>query len=99
MKKFLFCLLMLSSLTMADSLDFMQRDKQYHYVAGVLSGAFVQAFVPDDASPLSRLIISTVAASILGGLKEVYDRNPDANDMAATVLGGFSVGLIYTFTN
>ncbi|MCK0188508.1 hypothetical protein [Arenibacter sp. F20364] len=77
----------------------LEQDKAKHFVAGSLSGA-IGADIGDRLSGGNRYwrIAGAVTSSLLAGLaKEAYDEHKyggwDNRDLAATVLGGVSIGI------
>lgn len=78
----------------------LEKDKALHFGAGILSGA-AGALVADQLSDGNRAWTFTgaVAGSLLAGVvKETIDQNKSNNswdnrDLAATVLGGLTVGV------
>jgi uncharacterized protein YfiM (DUF2279 family) len=77
----------------------LEQDKAKHFVAGSLSGA-IGADIADRFSGGNRYwrIAGAVTSSVLAGLaKEAYDEYKyggwDNRDLAATVLGGVSIGI------
>ena len=77
----------------------LEQDKLKHFAAGTLSGA-IGADIADGFSGGNRYwrIAGAVTSSLLAGLaKEAYDEHKyggwDNRDLAATVLGGVSIGI------
>jgi len=77
----------------------LEQDKVKHFAAGTLSGA-IGADIADGFSGGNRYwrIAGAVTSSLLAGLaKEAYDEHKyggwDNRDLAATVLGGVSIGI------
>ncbi|PXX24236.1 hypothetical protein C7972_11638 [Arenibacter sp. ARW7G5Y1] len=77
----------------------LEKDKVKHFTAGTLSGA-IGADIADGLSGGNRYwrIAGSVTSSLLAGLaKEAYDEYKysgwDNRDLAATVLGGVSIGI------
>ena len=77
----------------------LEQDKVKHFAAGTLSGA-IGADIADGFSGGNRYwrIAGAVTSSLLAGLaKEAYDeckyKGWDNRDLAATVLGGVSIGI------
>ncbi|RAJ15636.1 hypothetical protein LV92_00334 [Arenibacter echinorum] len=77
----------------------LEQDKVKHFTAGALSGA-IGADIADGFSGGNRYwrIAGAVTSSLLAGLaKEAYDdykyKGWDNRDLAATVLGGVSIGI------
>ena len=77
----------------------LEQDKVKHFAAGTLSGA-IGADIADGFSGGNRYwrIAGAVTSSLLAGLaKEAYDEHKyggwDNRDLAATVLGGASIGI------
>jgi len=77
----------------------LENDKVLHFGAGALSGA-AGAFIASELSDGNRAwtYVGAVGASLLAGLaKESLDKNNgnewDNSDLAATVLGGVTVGV------
>lgn len=78
----------------------LEKDKVLHFGAGVLSGA-TGALVADQLSDGNRVwtFAGAVGGSLLAGvIKETIDQNKSNNnwdngDLAATVLGGVTVGV------
>jgi len=77
----------------------LENDKLLHFGAGAVSGAF-GAFVASELSDGDRgwTFAGAVGSSLIAGLaKEAVDKknnnNWDNGDLAATVLGGVSVGI------
>ena len=77
----------------------LEQDKVKHFAAGTLSGA-IGADIADGFSGGNRYwrIAGAVTSSLLAGLaKEAFDEHKyggwDNRDLAATVLGGVSIGI------
>lgn len=77
----------------------VEEDKALHFAAGAVSGA-AGALIASKISKRNRFwtVTGSVAASLLAGLtKEAIDKgnggNWDNGDLAATVLGGVTVGV------
>ena len=77
----------------------IEEDKALHFAAGAFSGA-AGALIASKISKRNRFwtVTGSVAASLLAGLtKEAIDKgnggNWDNGDLAATVLGGVTVGV------
>jgi putative lipoprotein len=77
----------------------IQEDKVLHFAAGAVSGA-AGAFIASKVTDRNRFwtVTGSVAASFLAGLtKEAIDKSRgskwDNGDLAATVLGGVTVGV------
>lgn len=76
-----------------------QKDKQKHFVAGILFGV-AGVLVASDYSPIGKIMFGCLAASAVGVGKEVYDKQSNQHiykakkhgvewqDAAATSLGG-----------
>ncbi len=97
MKNILILIILLSSLAQLHAQ--LENDKVLHFGAGVLSGA-VGAFIASELSDGDRCwtYVGAVGTSLLAGLaKETLDKKNnnrwDNGDLAATVLGGITVGL------
>ncbi len=97
MKNILILIILLSSLAQLHAQ--LENDKVLHFGAGVLSGA-AGAFIASELSDGDRCwtYVGAVGTSLLAGLaKESLDKK-DSNawnngDLAATVLGGITVGV------
>ena len=97
MKNILTLIILLSSLSQLHAQ--LENDKVLHFGAGALSGA-AGAFIASELSDGDRAwtYIGAVGTSLLVGLaKESLDKNNgnewDNGDLAATVLGGITVGV------
>ena len=77
---------------------FSQQDKIKHYVAGASISALSYSLVaPRASASLSHrdaLLISFATGVVAGLAKEIYDPVFDKKDLAATVLGSVSVGIV-----
>lgn len=87
-------------LTLFETHSQLEQDKVLHFGAGVLSGA-AGAFVADQLSDGDRawIYVGAIGGSLLAGsIKEAIDQGKSDNrwdngDLAATVLGGITVGV------
>ena len=97
MKKLLLLFLVISSQPILAQIE---QDKLLHYGAGVASGA-AGAFIAHEISGGNRwwTLTGAVGGSLIAGLaKEAIDKNRygvwDNGDLAATVAGGVTVGVV-----
>ena len=97
MKNILTLIILLSSLVQVRAQ--LENDKILHFGAGALSGA-AGAFIASEISDGDRgwTFVGAVGTSLLAGLaKESLDKNNgnkwENSDIAATVLGGVTVGV------
>ena len=77
----------------------LQEDKVLHFAAGAASG-FIGAKIADKIShkdPNWRIVGAFTSSLLVGLAKEAYDEHQykgwDNEDLAATVLGGLTVGV------
>ncbi len=86
--RWLLILLLSCSLSVSQTIP---KDKQKHFIAGVVTGVLTSMIVKDK--PL-KIIVSSV---IIGVGKEVYDHVQhkafDFKDLGATILGGLTVAV------
>jgi len=83
----------------------IQKDKQLHFAAGVVSGAFGYEYVYSITKDKKKAFVGGILTSVLTGVaKEAYDStNPknkfDFKDLTATTLGGISVNMTIKLFN
>lgn len=83
----------------------IKEDKKLHFAAGAISGTLGYSLVYDATESKSKALLASIGtAALIGFAKELSDSNTDGNkfdnnDLAATTLGGFSVGIVINLLN
>ena len=97
MKKYLFIFLFMTTTSMLGQSFFQQQDKQLHFIAGTIAGGLGYKWSYDKHKNKKKAFIAGVCSSFAVGLvKELYDSRTggtvETGDVAATALGGITVG-------
>ncbi len=97
--KQLICVLFVVVTAVTAKSQTIEKDKQLHYAAGILSGAVGYNFVYEKTKDKNKALAAGVITSILAGVaKETYDSTRpgnkfDTKDLAATTLGGITISV------
>ncbi len=81
--------------------DYSQGDKRDHFKAGVVvaMAAILTDEVIRDPTPLERFLVGSIAATVVGIGKELYDRQghgtQEVADAVATATGGLAVSAVF----
>lgn len=79
-----------------------EKDKHYHYGAGVVVSAITYEYVYRKTEDKKKAFLYSVTSALLvGTLKELVDANQtgnrfDGRDLLATTYGGITVGFTFT---
>jgi len=79
-----------------------EKDKHYHYGAGVVVSAITYEYVYRKTDNKNKALIYSLGSTLLvGTLKELVDHNQtgnrfDGRDLLATTYGGLTVGFTFT---
>ena len=79
-----------------------EKDKHYHYGAGVISSALTYDYVYRKTNNRKKALIYSVGSAVLvGTIKELLDHSQkgnrfDGRDLLATTYGGLTVGFTFT---
>ena len=98
MKKISLILLLLLSYNISTAQLLAQEDKQKHFVAGSIVGAISYGVILQETEDKHLAFFGSIATSFVAGyLKETFDKKQgipfDNEDLAATALGGLSIGI------
>ena len=101
MKRILLIIAFILSTTQFMGQDFRERDKQLHFAAGSIIGAFGYHMYQKEFGkvPQSYSILAGLATGFAAGTaKELFDsaiqgEKFDSGDLAATVLGSFTIAV------
>lgn len=101
MKRILLIITFILSTTQFMGQDFRERDKQLHFAAGSIIGAFGYHMYQKEFGkvPQSYSILAGLATGFAAGTaKELFDtaiqgEKFDSGDLAATVLGSFTIAV------
>ena len=83
----------------------IQKDKQLHFAAGTIASATGYTFMYEKTKNKKKAFLFGVATAIAAGtLKEIRDSRQinnrfDVEDLAATTLGGISIGVTINLFN
>ena len=78
-----------------------EKDKHYHYGAGVISSALTYDYVYRKTNNRKKAFIYSVGSAVLvGTIKELLDHNQkgnrfDSRDLLATTYGGLTISLTF----
>ena len=102
MRKLLLIIAFILGTTQFIGQDFRERDKQLHFAAGTIAGAFGYYMYQNEFGrvPQSHSILAGLATGFAAGTaKELFDtaiqgEKFDTEDLAATILGSFTVSVV-----
>ena len=102
MRKLLLIIAFILGTTQFIAQDFRETDKQLHFAAGTIAGAFGYHMYQKEFGkvPQSHAILSGLATGFaVGTAKELFDtaiqgEKFDTEDLAATILGSFTASIV-----
>ena len=102
MRKILLIIAFILGTTQFIAQDFRERDKQLHFAAGTIAGAFGYYMYQNEFGrvPQSHAILAGLATGFAAGTaKELFDtaiqgEKFDTEDLAATILGSFTISVV-----
>ena len=102
MRKLLLIIAFILGTTQFIAQDFRETDKQLHFAAGTIAGAFGYHMYQKEFGrvPQSHSILAGLATGFaIGTAKELFDTSIqgekfDTEDLAATVLGSFTISVV-----
>ena len=102
MRKLLLIIAFILGTTQFVAQDFRERDKQLHFAAGTIAGAFGYYMYQNEFGrvPQSHSILAGLATGFAAGTaKELFDtaiqgEKFDTEDLAATILGSFTISVV-----
>tara|TARA_R100000458_G_C8051746_1_gene98589 strand:- start:200 stop:529 length:330 start_codon:yes stop_codon:yes gene_type:complete len=89
----------------AANAQIIERDKQLHFAAGVISSSAGYTYVYSKTKNKKKALIAGIGTALLvGTLKEIIDSTEknnrfDKNDLGATVLGGVTISVTINLFN
>jgi len=102
MRKLLLIIAFILGTTQFIAQDFRETDKQLHFAAGTIAGAFGYHMYQKEFGkvPQSHAILAGLATGFAAGTaKELFDtaiqgEKFDTEDLAATILGSFTISVV-----
>ena len=102
MRKLLLIIAFILGTTQFIAQDFRETDKQLHFAAGTIAGAFGYHMYQKEfgKAPQSHAILAGLATGFaVGTAKELFDtaiqgEKFDTEDIAATILGSFTISVV-----